>query len=381
MKPRLVCVLDSCCAEGTPILALQLFRHWINEGVHLQLVRLYDQPNDLLAEFKALGIPVHTFRLGKGLMRYPLLLWQSFWLCRRSRATAVLSFPLGWHAFIAWGAKLAGVRRVCAHVGNLPPVWTGGAFRKFKALVQLGRPVTDRLLCCSTYIRDAAIRDFSLNPAETRTVYNACDLDRFLLGEPRLLPHPLPRAGMVARLEKHKDQPTLIQAIALLRDQGTNVEAWLIGEGSRRSALEQLIQQLQLNGQVRLLGMRRDIPSLLGELDLFVFAAKPDEGFGIALAEAMAARVPIVATDVGACREVLADGRCGLLVPPRDAEALAAGIRRLLHDPDGARQRVSAGQRRAREDFSVSAMARDYARELGLAIPASPSTTSSETDV
>lgn len=381
MKPRLVCVLDSFCAEGTPILALQLFRHWINEGVHLQLVRLYDQPNDLLVEFKALGIPVHTFRLGKGLMRYPLLLWQSFWLCRRTRATAVLSFPLGWHAFIAWGAKLAGVRRVCAHVGNLPPVWTGGAFRKFKALVQMGRPVTDRLLCCSTYIRDATIRDFSVNPAETRTVYNACDLDRFLLREPRLLPHPLPRAGMVARLEEHKDQPTLIQAIALLRDQGTNVEAWLIGEGSRRSALEQLIEQLQLSGQVRLLGMRRDIPSLLGELDLFVFAAKPDEGFGIALAEAMAAGVPIVATDVGACREVLADGRCGLLVPPRDAEALAAGIRRLLDDPEGARQRVNAGQRRAREDFSVTAMARDYARELGLAIPAPPSPVCSEPHV
>lgn len=366
MKPRLVCVLDSFCAEGTPILALQLFRHWIQEGVNLQLVRLNDQPNDLLAEFTALGIPMHTFRLGKGLMRYPLLFLQSFWLCRRTRATAVLSFPLGWHAFIAWGAKLAGVRRVCAHVGNLPPVWTGGAFRKFKALVQLGRPVTHRLLCCSTYIRDATIRDFGLNPAETRTVYNACDLDRFLLKEPRLLHHPLPRAGMVARLEAHKDQPTLIQAIALLRDQGTKVEAWLIGEGSRRSALEQLIQQLQLSGQVRLLGMRRDIASLLGELDLFVFAAKPDEGFGIALAEAMAAGVPIVATDVGACREILADGQCGLLVPPANPAALAKGILDVLSDTGAAQSRGAAGRQRALRAFSVAAMAESYGEELGL---------------
>jgi glycosyltransferase involved in cell wall biosynthesis len=339
---------------------------------------LQAEPQDLLGEFGALGITIHRLNLGSGLLRYPRLLCQTFWLCHRYRPIAVLSFPLGWHAFIAWGARIAGVRRVCAHVGNLPPVWAGSAFWKFKALVQLGRPVTHQLLCCSTYIRDATIRDFSLNPAETRTVYNACDLERFLAREPRLLPHPLPRIGMVARLEEHKDQPTLIQAIALLRDQGTKVEAWLIGEGSRRSALEQLIQQLQMNDQVKLLGMRRDIPSLLGELDLFVFAAKPDEGFGIALAEAMAAGVPIVATDVGACREVLADGRCGMLVPPRDAEALAAGIRRLLDDPERARQRVSAGQRRAREDFSVTAMARDYARELGLALPAPPSPAWSE---
>ncbi len=368
MRPKSTClvVLDSLCAEGTPILALQLCSAWLKQGQVVQLAVLSAQPDDLLLEFQHLGVPIHRFFLGSGLMRYPLLLWQSFWLCRRTRATAVLSFPLGWHAFIAWGAKLAGVRRVCAHVGNLPPVWTGGAFWKFKALVQLGRPVTHRLLCCSTYIRDATIRDFSLNPAETLTVYNACDLDRFLLREPRLLPHPLPRAGMVARLEEHKDQPTLIQAIALLRDQGTKVEALLIGEGSRRSALEQLIQHLQLNDQVRLLGMRRDIANLLGELDLFVFAAKPDEGFGIALAEAMAAGVPIVATDVGACREVLADGRCGLLVPPANPAALAKGILDVLSDTGSAQSRATAGRQRALRAFSVAAMAESYGEELGL---------------
>lgn len=343
INEKLICVLDSFCAEGTPVLALQLSRHWINKGADVHLVRLNHYPDDLLAEFTALEIPIHTFRLGKGPMRYPRLFWQSFRLCRRTRATAVLSFPLGWHAFIAWGAKLAGVPRICAHVGNLPPVWTGAAFRKFKALVQLGRPVTHRLLCCSSYIRDATIRDFGLNPSEAITIYNACDLERFQAEEGRLLPHPLPRVGMVARLEGHKDQPTLIQAIALLRNQGTMVEAWLIGEGSRRPALEQLISELQLEKQVRLLGMRRDIPSLLSELDLFVFAAKPDEGFGIALAEAMAAGVPIVASDVGACREILAGGDCGLLVPPQDAAALAEGIMHLLLNPEGSRNRLPPG--------------------------------------
>jgi glycosyltransferase involved in cell wall biosynthesis len=364
---KLICVLDSFCAEGTPVLALQLSRYWIARGADIQLVRLNHHPDDLLTEFTALGIPIHTFRLGKGLMRYPRLFWQTFRLCRRARCTAVLSFPLGWHAFIAWGAKLAGVPRTCAHVGNLPPVWTGTAFLKFKALVQLGRRATHRLLCCSEYIREATIADFQVSPQETRTIYNACDLDRFLPQKPRARGgvHTPLRIAMVARLEAHKDQPTLIEAVALLRDRGIAVEAWLIGEGSRRTALKALINGLHLSGQVKLLGMRRDIPDLLQELDVFVFAAKPDEGFGIALAEAMAAGVPIVATDVGACREVLNEGSCGLLVPAQNPQALADGILAVRNDPGAALSRATAASDRVCQHFSVAAMARAYGHELG----------------
>ena len=369
MKEKLLIVLTSLAAEGCPQLALQLARHWQQQGLAVELLCLQAQPDDLRPELEALGIPIHTFSLGSSLARYPRLAWQSFLLCLRVRPQAVLSFPLGWHALIAIGAELAGVRRLCAHVGNLPPIWAGPAFTKFKLLVQLGRPFTHRLLCCSNYIRAAAIQDFSLLPREARSVYNACDLERFAaVTQPAHWPqHHPPRLAMVARLELHKDQPTLIRAMALLRDQGLAAELWLIGEGSHRPQLEALIADLQLADRVQLLGSRRDIPELLAQLDLFVFSARPDEGFGIALAEAMAARVPIVATDVGACREVLDGGRYGLLVAPGSTEALAAGISQMLADPAGAQQRAAAAKERALRDFSVAAMAQAYGQELGLA--------------
>lgn len=364
----LLLVLTSLVAEGCPQLALLLARYWQQQGVAVELLCLRDQPTDLRPEFEALGIPIHTVELGSGLARYPRLAWLSYRLCRRLRPTAVLSFPLGWHAFIAIGARAAGVRRVCAHVGNLPPVWTGNAFLKFRLLVQLGRPFTQRLLCCSEYIRAATVRDFCVATQETRAIYNACDLERFAAVQRSGQGHQPPRLAMVARLEGHKDQPTLIRAVALLRDQGLAVELWLIGEGSRRPELEARIAELQLSDRVRLLGSRRDIPALLAQLDQFVFSARPDEGFGIALAEAMAAGVPIVASDVGACREVLDGGRCGLLVEPGSAEALAAGIRQVLSDPAAARQRAEAARDRALEDFSVAAMAEAYGWELGLTL-------------
>jgi glycosyltransferase involved in cell wall biosynthesis len=364
----LLIVLVSLVAEGCPQLALQLAAHWQQQGIAVELLCLQAQPTDLRPEFAALGIPIHTFALGRGLASFPRMAWLSYRLCRRLRPQSVLSFPLGFHAFLAMGARAAGVRRVCAHVGNLPPVWTGLAFAKFKTMVQLGRPFTYRLLCCSDYIRSATVHDFAVSPRETRTIFNACDLERFAVQrrspEPQL--HQPLRIGMVARLEVHKDQPTLIRAVGLLRDQGVAAELWLIGGGSHRSQLEALIAELHLAASVQLLGSRRDIPELLSQLDLFVFSARPDEGFGIALAEAMAAGVPIVASDVGACREVLDGGRYGLLVEPCNPAALAKGIRQVLSDPVAARRRADSARLRAVRDFSVAAMATAYGQELGL---------------
>ena len=80
----------------------------------------------------------------------------------------------------------------------------------------------------------------------------------------------------------------------------------------------------------------------------------------------MAAGVPIVATDVGACREVLEGGRCGLLVEPINPQALALGMLEALANPDATRKRATAARDRALNDFSVAAMAQAYGEELGI---------------
>ena len=365
-RPLLI-VLTSFFAEGCPQLALQLANHWQGEGHPVAVLTLRSQPNDMRAEFEAIGVALYGFSLGRGLARYPRLAWQSYQLCRRLRPRAVLSFPLGWHAFLAIGAKAAGVPKVCAHVGCLPPIWTGNDFRKFKLMVQLGRPFTNRLLCCSEYIRKATVQDFSVRPSETLTVFNACDLGRFMRQSPhRKVVNQPSRIGVVGRLDGNRDYPSLIHAINELRKRGIPTEAWLIGDGTHRQELKALSSKLKLESHVQMLGNRRDIPQLLDQLDVFVWPAFNLEGFGIALAEAMAAGVPIVATDVGACNEVLDGGRCGLLVKPRNPEALADGIQNVLDDQDAARGRANAARKRALTDFSVSAMAKTYGLELGL---------------
>jgi glycosyltransferase involved in cell wall biosynthesis len=362
---KLLIFLTSLCAEGTPILVLQLCEYWQKKGLEIHIVTLQPTPLDLAPEFAALGIPVTNFSLGQGYGRYPRLLWQTYRYCLDFKPDAVLSMPLGWHAFIAWGAKLAGVKKVCAHVGNLPPVWTGVAFQKFKLQVQLGRPVTNRLLCCSEFICKATVRDFALKTREAIAIFNACDLKKFSTLEKCIANNP-PRITVVGRLDYTRDYETLIRAIAVLQDENIIVNLWIVGDGSSRTKLEELTEKLNLTGLVTFLGMRRDIPEIFRQVDIFAWPALHFEGFGIALAEAMAAGVPIVATDVGACREVLQDGRCGLLVKAGDRQALADGIAQVLADPQTAQERAKLAKERALTDFGIAKMATSYLAELSL---------------
>jgi glycosyltransferase involved in cell wall biosynthesis len=246
---------------------------------------------------------------------------------------------------------------------------TGAAFRKFRAQVQLGRPATTALVCCSRYVQEGVVARLGVDPGETAVVHNGVPVAAFAeRARAARRQHKASRfrIGMVARLEAHKDQPTLIRTAGRLARRALECEVWLIGEGSRRRELEALIAAEGLCDRVHLLGMRRDVAELVGRIDLFVFATTPDEGLGIALIEAMAAGVPVVASDVGACREVLDDGALGLLVPPRDPLALADAIERIRHEPEAAAERAERARRKAFELFDAERMAAAYAGLLGL---------------
>jgi len=370
-KPTVLIVIASLAAEGTPRLALDLSRLWIEAGIRPVIVVLHKTPDDLLPELRALGVEHIILDLSpRGYGRYLAMARQLFTISRKYRAVALLSMPLGWHAFMAVGARLAGVRRVIAHVGNYPNAAAGSAFRKFRLLVQIGRPFTDVLVCCSHYVRAGAIQHFGVRAHETSVIYNGLPLSRFAHPdriEEDCKPVEDPCViGMVARLERHKDQPTLIKATRILRERNRNIWLWLIGEGSRRQELEHLIAQENLTDIVELLGTRKDISVLLNRMDLFAFSTTADEGLGIALIEAMAAGVPVVASDVGACREVLDHGRLGSLVAPTDPFALANAIDKLCASRQIAAERAKAARRRVIQDFAIEDMARRYAELLAL---------------
>jgi sugar transferase (PEP-CTERM/EpsH1 system associated) len=167
--------------------------------------------------------------------------------------------------------------------------------------------------------------------------------------------------GTVGRLVPVKDHASLVHAVARLRDRGSLVTAVIAGEGPLRAALAAQIDALKLHQQVRLLGHRPDPETVLAALDIFVLPSR-SEGLSNTVLEAMASRLPVVATSVGGNDELIEDGITGLLLPPGDPEALAEGLGLLLASTEKRAHMGQAAVQRARTRFSIEAMIQNYER-------------------
>jgi glycosyltransferase involved in cell wall biosynthesis len=163
----------------------------------------------------------------------------------------------------------------------------------------------------------------------------------------------------VGSLTRQKGHATLLDALRIVGGRGKRVQLLLAGDGPLRPWIQGRVRRRKLGDRVRLLGVRDDVPLLLRGADLLVLPSRW-EGFGLALLEAMDAGLAVVASRVGGIPEVVVDGETGLLVPPGDAEALAAAIVRLLEDPESRCRMGASGRRRVRERFDAGTMARRY---------------------
>lgn len=165
--------------------------------------------------------------------------------------------------------------------------------------------------------------------------------------------------GIVGRMDPMKDYPTFLEAAAVLARRKQGMRFVSVGDGPPDYAarLQEQARRLGLHESMVWAGPRADLPAVYNALDLVVSSSAFGEGFSNALGEAMACGVPCVATDVGDAREILGDG--GIVVPPRDPEALAAGMIVLLNRLSLERASLCAGvRRRISENFSVETLVR-----------------------
>jgi glycosyltransferase involved in cell wall biosynthesis len=153
----------------------------------------------------------------------------------------------------------------------------------------------------------------------------------------------------------HKGHRYLIRAATQIVREMPDVRIVILGEGERRSELTELIKQSNLERHVLLPGFRPDVLSLLKTFELFVMPSVT-EGLGTSLLDAMACRRAIVASRVGGIPEVVAHGETGLLVPPKDPDALAGAIQRVLGDSDLAARLARAGRTRVEQRFTTERM-------------------------
>lgn len=156
----------------------------------------------------------------------------------------------------------------------------------------------------------------------------------------------------VARFHPVKDQRTLLNAFRLVATAQPDVDLLLVGDGPLREELEQQVEQLGLGGRVRFLGVRSDVPALLGAADVFCLTSV-SEAASLTLLEAMASELPVVVTDVGGNSEIVRRAVDGLLAPRGDARAIGDALLQVLGDRSLANRLGQAARARVHEVYTL----------------------------
>jgi glycosyltransferase involved in cell wall biosynthesis len=322
---------------------LLLARELARAGLQDQVV-VTGAATELGFRLKREGVRVRETRWQSGLDPRVLLP-----LLREVRAGAALLHAHDAHALTLAGlvARPTGIplivtRRVDFHLRR-PGFWRRAA----------------RVIAISSAVADVLIDD-GIDPVRVQVVHSGIDLDAARQAEPlglreRLgLPAEATIACTVGALVPHKDHATLLHAARLLVG-GFPALHWVIaGDGELRPVLEWLAGELGLAGRVHFLGHVSHPLGVIAEADVYVMSSR-EEGLGTSVLDAMARGIPVASTSAGGLPEMLHAGG-GILVPPRNPEALAAAVRRILCDPDLRRRLVEQASRTV-ESFSAERMA------------------------
>lgn len=355
-------VVENLNRGGLERVVIELAKAQRAAGHDVQVVCLYDR-GGLAGELDAAGIPVRAIGKRDGIDL------RALWRLRRAigrHGTQVLhshnSIPHYYAVFATLGRRFRRVVNTRHGMGDINPSsrreWL---FRQSMRWTDVAATV-----CEAARTRLAEIA--AAPPEKLRAVPNGIHVERFRAAghgsRARLvaglgLPPGTHLVGFVGRLNWAKDLTTLVRAFALVAARRDDVALVLVGDGEEREALAGEVARAGLGDRVRLLGDRSDVPDLLSGFDLFAMSSI-SEGYSIALLEACASGLPVVATDVGGNREIVRDGHHGLLVPARDPDALATALVALLADPERRAAMAGAARRWALAEATFQAMAARY---------------------
>jgi glycosyltransferase involved in cell wall biosynthesis len=269
-------------------------------------------------------------------------------LCRRVRPDIVHAHSSKMGVLARLAAAMTGVPvRIFTVHGWSFAAYGGLAGPLFLWIERLVRPLTTTTVCVAQATRDRGLAARACDPTRTVVIHNAIDVPSFA-NSPGGANDPA-RIVSVGRFAYPKDFKTLVAAFARLEP---DYCASLVGDGPDLPEVEEGVRRAGLQSRVELPGTRADVPAVLASADVFVLSTK-SEGFPISILEAMAAGLPVVATDVGGVAEAVVHQETGLLVPPGDPAALAHALRLLLEDPALRRRLGAAGHDRALERFDL----------------------------
>ena len=326
-------------------------------------VALAAPPESALAKrARTAGILFYPLRTHKALLPVEVARMAAWLIRNRVEVVNTHSSNDGWLAGLA--ARLAGrpilIRSRHIEVDYPNRFWSGVAFRS----------LPHHVITTSQRIADRLVAELGISPARVTCIATGVDLARFnpevrgTLHQELGVAPDVALVGMISVLRSWKGHATFLDAAArLLGDSKRPVRFVIAGDGPAREERAGKIAQEPWKGHVTLLGHRTDVPNLLASLDVLVLPSYAHEGIPQIILQAQAMSCAVVATTIGGIPEVVEVGVTGLLVPPRDAGALAEKIGALLDDPGLDARLGQAARAEIEKRYSLDAMGE---RLLGL---------------
>ena len=222
--------------------------------------------------------------------------------------------------------------------------------------------ITDKIICVSDIVRKFTNETQRINANKLITIHNGIDSVCSVTGKEASdirkelgIPHNHSIICTIAHMEEHKGIKYLLESASLLLQSRNDISFLLVGEGALKEELKRLSTDLKIEKNVIFTGERSNIPEILSLTDIFVLPSLR-EGLGLAILEAMACGKPVIATNVGGVPEIVKDGVTGILVSPKDPEALHTAMKELLDDKEMQKKMGANGKKVCNEKFNSKVM-------------------------
>lgn len=360
-RPKVCQLLHSLNVGGAEILATRIARQL--DASYRMLFVCLDELGAMGERLQSEGFDVHLLRRGSGLdsgcarRLAHLIQAEQVDLIHAHQYT-----PFFYALLSGWFRHRPGV--LFTEHGRWYPDYPRRKRILFNRLMLRSR---DRVVGVGEAVRRALIDNEGLSPKRVSVVYNGINLEPYA-GSSENRAEVLRDIDcaegdlvvmQIARLDHLKDHLTALRTIDRVRKVLPSAKLVLVGEGPERPKIEAEIAQRQLQSHVRLLGLRSDVARLLSVANLFLLTSI-SEGIPLTLIESMAAGVPIVSTDVGGVREVVDDGRTGILAPSGNDQSLADALLYLADNESLRLIMAERGRQRASQQFSERTMLESY---------------------
>lgn len=348
-------IVSSFKSGGTETQLLEIMKG-LDWERHRPYILCFQRKGGLLKQVEDLGVEIRT--LGVDSIFSPgglMALWRAAAWCRSRGIRVVHGFHFHGNLYAALLKLMSpGLQIIVCEQGLYGPSGPRADFGRW-----LYYRVADVVLVNCEAVRKILVDRDRLPASRISIIYGGVDTGRFSPAPPSGERREGPVVGCVGRLHPDKGQVVLARAAARVREAIPGVRILMAGDGPQRPELEAVIASEGVGETVTLLGDRRDVPRLLGEMDILVLPSM-NEGFANAALEGNSSGLPVIVSDAGGNPEVIADGETGLVFPRGDHRALAQAIIRLCRDRDEARRMGEAGRARVLKEFGIDSLVRRH---------------------